>query len=1385
MRSAGLAVLATIAMCVGALAAAPAVAHDMPDPAGISSDQSAARHRALPAVVRDLPKEDGIFHRTFLAADGSRVARVFRTPVGYRAPDGEVRAIDNELIRSPRDGYAFRNRANGYVADLPADVGSPMRFAIDGHWVRVTLRGASSRGRASGPEARYPAALPGVDVLYEARSEGVKESLVLRDARAQSIFSYQLELSEGLEARADAHGRIDFLDGTDLVFSFQAPFLLDARGGHEGYSRAVSTALEGEGDELDLRVVVDDDWLQDPDRRFPVVLDPNITYPAPGQARVGQSLNDSYNSSDFPTRNYDFAPTIAAGYGPLGNTFAHYHHAFVQFDVENAVPRGSAVLASTLGLFNLTQTSTSPQPLHFHETTRAWQTILTWNTFDGTNAWTTPGGDFRSAAASGCVTPTVGTWAYWTDMHDVVQSWVDGSSANTGVLLHQCSGSPESEPPNAYEFASNNNDPSRFPFLEVWYEPRTGLLDEWGTETHEIDANTAVSVNVGNGNAIVEAADAGLGGTLPFQLTRYYNSLRAGTAGAFGKGGTGVGSDVKLRDINGAKVFYAPSGLVVPFRRQSGGTWASPLGEDFELVDRGAGKWTIQLHQTAEEFEIDGTRLTAVVDEDGDRFTLGYDANGGLLTIDDATGRRLDVVSDSQRRITQATERPSGRVWTYAYDASGRLATATSPAGTVTYGYDTSGKLSRVQVPGGAATTLAYTGEKVSKLTREPAGAAATAIEFFYEATRTGVYDARPPRTYYSFDRQLFVTDVQTRDNGSPELALSGSVKQLADSDDAAIGPAYSLTVNATDPSGPGVRSVEILVDGVQKDFVQQACTSGGCPLGRTWSLASDSYTDGDHEIEVRTVGQTGLWHVQTLQLQVTRVRPYQLAGAVQYDTRDLLPFGTAANAPGESPAPSRAATQITGAGTKMPIIFQDDGVLVRSLDFDPAGGYVRTAAEQTQANNVYRRMHDLGVTHIRFNVWWGSAEIGTGPSSRFRWRKYDAVINEAQANGFRVYLTLSGAADPAFRGFECFINENTGVEENPDGFGPSRGCTAMTGQAPSAAQYGRFVQEAVRHFRPMGITAYSLWNEPNLDRFLSLAGGPTPGGETAAVARRRADLFRRLYVVGERNARIGSAGSTPRARVFLGEFSEIALKTFFTRVVRNRRQEPARYRRGRGLFADGVSIHPYQHLGSPTVPTAGSDVFGINRITDINGFVSAAWRTRSRSTGRRRLLRTRDTQLRPQLFATEFGYFNRRLAGSTGGLTAPATAKLETERETLYPQAMSVALAEPTVRSWIVYQPSESRPTGRVTVAGDPACSLASYTSRGAIFDVGIFDNDTGAVRGDRDYDFHYGMQRSCSSILASSAGPIEDVQPRRAYCAIHAWTRTRGYPYRAVTGC
>jgi hypothetical protein len=146
-------------------------------------------------------------------------------------------------------------------------------------------------------------------------------------------------------------------------------------------------------------------------------------------------------------------------------------------------------------------------------------------------------------------------------------------------------------------------------------------------------------------------------------------------------------------------------------------------------------------------------------------------------------------------------------------------------------------------------------------------------------------------------------------DNNAPTFGLSGS---LVDAGNFPLeyGQPESLSVDARDGAGSGVASIEVQVDGVQRQLQSFGCTSGGCARSSGFTFRPEQYGEGVHTIDVIVRDHVGFETRQSLQRDVESPPP---------DVPDTTTSATATSAatpPGglaQSIAPSDATELVTG----------------------------------------------------------------------------------------------------------------------------------------------------------------------------------------------------------------------------------------------------------------------------------------------------------------------------------------------------------------------------------------------------------------------------------------------------------------------------------------
>ncbi|MEQ1560990.1 MAG: DNRLRE domain-containing protein [Methyloglobulus sp.] len=155
----------------------------------------------------------------------------------------------------------------------------------------------------------------------------------------------------------------------------------------------------------------------------------------------------------------------------------YYNNQLLQFDLPNSIPVKAHIVSAQLQLYQNSGTGTGDVTIH--KVTRSWlegtkSTIfstadgVTWKTYDGTNAWASPGGDYDATAAStSTVTSGSGIFANF-EIAPLVEGWLTSPTTNFGLLL-------KAEDTISYVFASQEDtDVTKHPQLIITYTCECG-----------------------------------------------------------------------------------------------------------------------------------------------------------------------------------------------------------------------------------------------------------------------------------------------------------------------------------------------------------------------------------------------------------------------------------------------------------------------------------------------------------------------------------------------------------------------------------------------------------------------------------------------------------------------------------------------------------------------------------------------------------------------------------------------------------------------------------------------------------------------------------------------------------------------------------------------
>jgi hypothetical protein len=259
-------------------------------------------------------------------------------------------------------------------------------------------------------------------------------------------------------------------------------------------------------------------------------------------------------------------------------------------------------------------------------------------------------------------------------------------------------------------------------------------------------------------------------------------------------------------------------------------------------------------------------------------------------------------------------------------------------------------------------------------------------------------------------------------------------------------------------------------------------------------------------------------------------------------------------------------------AGARMEVAIQDDAVFLN-------GGF-----PTYNFTKGYQQAKALGVKWIRFNILWAEYKAACKQFGNSRcFLPWDNAVNRARANGVQSQVTIAGT--PQYE---------------------PHGDKALSYNRPSPARYKAFVTLVAKHFKGR-VFRYSLWNEPNLPRWI------TPHSQAPKIYR---SLVLAAYPAIKKVDR--------RAAVLIGEFTSANNPLAFMQQM------------GKGIKADGLAYHPFEFFVEPGKKIIRSQP---RRVSGFIGINSTPWiQSTLRTLARQRRISTPRGGALP-LHYTEFGY--------------------------------------------------------------------------------------------------------------------------------------------------
>ncbi|XVV07615.1 PA14 domain-containing protein [Actinosynnema sp. CA-248983] len=262
--------------------------HDSPKAAGDFRPLMGAESGGVRASSRfdaKSSREVGRSERSvdYVNPDGTRSTVLSKVPVSVRDDKGGWRAVETRLSEDNGSKRA-KVDAHGLRPEFAASADDTRLVTLGQADARISiaLEGARKASRqVKDSKATYVDVLPDTDLEYEVEPDGVKESIVVKKASAATgSWVFRMDLGRLTPELKD--DGVVIKDADKVVASLPPIVTWDSAGSAERNEPPAQTGgtygLTQDGKSWLLTVSVDQAWLQDKSRVYPVIVDPTYTY---------------------------------------------------------------------------------------------------------------------------------------------------------------------------------------------------------------------------------------------------------------------------------------------------------------------------------------------------------------------------------------------------------------------------------------------------------------------------------------------------------------------------------------------------------------------------------------------------------------------------------------------------------------------------------------------------------------------------------------------------------------------------------------------------------------------------------------------------------------------------------------------------------------------------------------------------------------------------------------------------------------------------------------------------------------------------------------------------------------------------------------------------
>lgn len=448
----------------------------------------------------------------FLQENGNIVVNVYDEDIHFKN-EYEYEEIDNTLIL---ENNYYTNKKNEYHTYFYNNYNDYlMIIKKEDYYIKFKLENCNKILLKKEEETiYYRDLLKDIDFKYKLIGNKVKEEIILNKKQNEiNKISFMIETNLNLEIRNKV---VNASKDNKIIFQIDAPYMYDS---NNNINQNIYYKISKKDNNYILDLILDDEWLNNDNTKYPVTVDPTITnrgndtscydtYIYPGDANVDRNAKDILKVGIERNNETDII-----------------NRALIKFDLPT-IGTGSQIVGASLNLigYPILGGSYESEIIAVHQITSSWtEETATWDTMND-NYNGRMEGAFDSARSGMDVSGNIEPYSCTVDITNLVKKWYS-HLPNYGIMLKANKEEYQSNVVPAF-FSKNNavsgNNPK--PILSIIYRNQNGLENyiDYKTQSYS-NGNTYINSYNGNLTGIFNLGST-LHGKLPISLNLIYNT---------------------------------------------------------------------------------------------------------------------------------------------------------------------------------------------------------------------------------------------------------------------------------------------------------------------------------------------------------------------------------------------------------------------------------------------------------------------------------------------------------------------------------------------------------------------------------------------------------------------------------------------------------------------------------------------------------------------------------------------------------------------------------------------------------------------------------------------------------------------------------------------